>query len=194
VPAPSTNSPGFESGVTPATRRALLDLQRQIVALEARATAAESAIDILEAAVRSARFSLSANIAVAHNTNTAIPWNVRTGDDGLWDTANPTRLVAPSAGTYLVTSTVRTDSNPTSSGAVASWVSKNGTTGRLASTEFSQIGGIGESLAISTVVPMLAGDYLQVFFYQNSGISMAVWGDAQGIPNVTSASFTRIGP
>lgn len=141
--------------------------------------------------VISARLSISASTtSIANTTSTALSWDVRTGESVLWDVANPTRLVAPTTGLYLISGTARFDPAG-GAGAYACWFRKNAGSERFASVETSKLAGAVATMNISTVMPMMAGDYVTFVVYHSSGAAANINGDAV-VPLVTSATITRL--
>lgn len=93
-------------------------------------------------------------------------------DSELKDTAtmhdnstNPSRITVPSAGIYLVTGCVEFDLNAMGERVVA--IRRNGTT--VASNQNLGTGDIYDKVSISAIVECTAGQYIELFVWQNSG-------------------------
>lgn len=122
-----------------------------------------------------ARASKNALQAIANNAWTAVSWDVEDFDvGGLFDVATaPTKFTAPSNGYYLVTSTIRFD-NTTTTGYRAARILVNGT-GDIALVKHP--GGAGDGIPISQVVYLTAGDYVEIYVWQDSGGSVDILAD-----------------
>lgn len=85
---------------------------------------------------------------------------------GMHDSANPTRLTAPRDGAYLVTGTADFFVNP--NGARVFEIRENGATVLVSDTVYPD----DTDAVISTVAPLLAGDYVELRVKQDSGGSL----------------------
>ena len=115
-------------------------------------------------------------------SNTVVDWNGTIEDydtDGFHSTTtNSSRLTVPTglAGVYLVSFVLvipATASVPATSVASA-WIQKNASASRYAVQTVSNNTGNGVCLTGTEPIPLSVGDYLQVYAYQNSGISMTM--------------------
>jgi len=134
--------------------------------------------------------SLSADTAVADATVTKIPCNTEWIDtDNAYDNSTNYRFTVPSGkgGNYYVHASVR---NGTSSDfdSFYLYIKKNGSDYLFNSirSEFR------ETTEINNVVPLVAGDYLEMFVYQGTGGSINMTGSSTQ-PFATNFSGYRIG-
>jgi hypothetical protein len=89
----------------------------------------------------------------------------------VFNSTQPTRMTAPVAGRYLITATVRWASNAVGRRALA--LELNGTAAQIARSNVSPFlqGGaaFNPEQTVETVYKLNAGDYVEVWAYQNSG-------------------------
>lgn len=124
-----------------------------------------------------AQIILQTNQTVANVTDTIVDFSASSlsFDTGsFWSSSSPTRFTIPSTGYYLLTYGVAFEPNGT--GARDMLLRKNGTlllTGGNrpvpSSSAASLIGG-------SSIQSLTAGDYIELFVYQNSGSSLIIYG------------------
>lgn len=90
---------------------------------------------------------------------------------GVFNSAQPTRMTAPVAGRYFITASVRWASNATGRRALA--LELNGTAAQIARSNVSPFlqGGaaFNPEQTAQTIYKLNAGDYVEVWAYQNSG-------------------------
>lgn len=117
--------------------------------------------------VPSARVTRAANYSLASDVETALPFTVETEDtDGMVDLgAQPTRVTIKTPGRYLVTAAV--DYASSASGGRQVQIRVNGV--KVAATrrdgDASEVA--GTALDVSRVLRLAAGDYVELFAYQN---------------------------
>ena len=92
----------------------------------------------------------------------------------VFNSAQPTRMTAPVAGRYLITASVRWDSNANGRRALA--LELNGTAAQIARSNVSAYlqGGaaFNPEQTVQTIYKLNAGDYVEVWAYQDSGGSL----------------------
>lgn len=120
---------------------------------------------------------ITTNQPVSNNTNTPIFWNGEDldTDSGHSNVTNPSRYTVVTAGYYQLTPTVVWATN--GSGYRQIFVAKNGdTTHRYGMNNTFVLGVSGAQVCmnISVVLGLQAGDYVEVWVYQNSGGSLDV--------------------
>jgi hypothetical protein len=90
---------------------------------------------------------------------------------GVFSTTQPTRMTAPVAGRYLITASVRWASN--SAGRRALALELNGTAAQIARSNVSPYlqgaAAFNPEQTVGSVYQLKAGDYVEVWAYQNSG-------------------------
>lgn len=131
--------------------------------------------------------------SISSATGTAVQFNTENFDtDGFHDNVtNNTRLTAPSDGYYQVQATVAFASNTT--GYRAAWMTKNGTDSNpLKANYMVPIFQLvtGDTPVLPTpayIFSLVAGDYIEIVAYQNSGGSLNV------LQNYTGARIQRVG-
>jgi len=132
---------------------------------------------------------LSADQTIAHETITALAWNVENWDtDGFHDTVvNNTRLTVPAglAGKYLVALSVQWGNSD--AGLRQYMIRINGVT-MIANILLPNNGGGQDSYAFSIVWDLAEGDYLEALVWQGSGGNLVV----QGL-DTSNFSMTRLG-
>jgi hypothetical protein len=129
--------------------------------------------DSLEALAKPARCRVyrSAALSLANATTIAIAWDAEEWDtDAFHDLAtNTTRLTAPRAGIYLVRASVYYG---VAAGGVyrLAAISKNGT------TEYYNTNRNGTQVSVEVIgeVSMVAGDYIEILSYQDSGGALSL--------------------
>lgn len=126
------------------------------------------------AVVPAARVAGSIPIDIPGNAAfTALTFNVERFDTAdVHAPADPTRLTAPVAGIYLVSANVSWETN--ASGAREVNLRKNGSTLVLRDVVQPVGGGNTTEQAVSTIVALAAGDFVEVVLRQNSGSTLAI--------------------
>jgi hypothetical protein len=131
--------------------------------------------------IPAARAFNSAPIAIASGTTTTLTFNSESFDTaGLHSTtANTGRLVAPVDGLYQVTGGVRWSTSPAGSRFLA--INKNDGAWQAADWR-TAAGGTFDitDQSITTLVALVAGDFVAVEVYQDSGIGLTVGGGTGG--------------
>ena len=116
---------------------------------------------------------------ISTSTVTAVTFGTESVDIGGCANLNtyPTRLTAPVAGIYTVGYTLIFSAN--SAGGRQAWVSVNGGTVRWAEASVpSRSSNNYTSLGGTVVLNLAAGDYVEVYTYQNSGGNLGLFVDA----------------
>lgn len=139
-----------------------------------------------------ARVTHDADQAVSSGSSVALAFNTTSYDSSdFHDPAtNNTRLTAPEDGLYDVRAWIRWQSN--SDGRRQLNIRKNG------AAEFFGIVGVGASpsgntrVNISSLVPMLQGDYIELVVFQDSGISLNV--EALASENAPQMQIMKVHP
>lgn len=127
--------------------------------------------------------------SIANNTRTALLFDTVVADPhGMWNVAHKSRLVAPQNGTYLVTWCAGF-----SLAANASWESFIGKNGAAIFAPWKGSGLNGQSLAApgSYVLPLVAGDYVEIIVWHNAGSAQNTLVGADAYP---FAQLTWLGP
>ena len=121
----------------------------------------------------------SGALSAANNTQVLVPLDAEVFDtDVMHDlSTNPSRMIAKTAGKYLVTAGVTFPSNAT--GVRGLVVEKNAAGvqggGMIIGQDQLTIVGIGSAvLSVATQVVLAANDYLEIFVRQTSGAALAV--------------------
>lgn len=127
--------------------------------------------------VPQARVFNSANISITTATVTALTFNSERYDNGgLHDTgSNTSRLTAPITGLYSIGASVRYAANVT--GIRNTLIRLNGATFIATDTRTATAGGNATDVTLGAQYQMVAGDYVELVVFQDSG----------GALNVTSA-------
>jgi hypothetical protein len=125
--------------------------------------------------------------SISHNTETAIQYTSETFDTHNFhdNTNNNTRMTVPSGkgGLYLLTANANFASNST--GRRALLFRKNGST-TFAQSEWGNSASNAPHMNLSSMIDMVAGDYVEVFVFQSSGGNL-------NISTYLNASFIRLG-
>src|SRR5262249_29134626 len=109
-------------------------------------------------------------------SNTMVPFDGEESDSfGMHDPAQPTRLVAPIKGMYLVTGQV-TFSTGSTSGIRVLGVLPSDRVRTVANTYLapSNFGSVEQNLDIATQIPLDAGEWVEVLAFQNSGALLQI--------------------
>jgi len=126
----------------------------------------------------------NANQVIADVTETRVIWTTSqslTGNGLTWSAAtNPSRITCVNGGNYLFEYTGSYAANGT--GQRVFWLSKNGvTTGtasRFGNTVLINSGAaLDYDISSSRVIPLRAGDYVELWTYQNSGGNLNILGN-----------------
>ena len=107
------------------------------------------------------------------------------------NTTNNTRMTIPSGkgGKYLITWCVQWD-GPASSTSRESGIRKNGSSYPVAPYGAGTFNAINSS---SYILDLVAGDYIEIYVYQNSGNNLGYRGTTAGNGAVTNCSGTLLG-
>lgn len=114
---------------------------------------------------------------VSNSTSTVVSWTAKTSGSlaSMWSASSPTRLIVPSSGEYDLSLTVRWAANAT--GQRSCSYSVNGAA--LGPTSFfhtwNAVGGAfgSEQSAILRGIALTAGQYVELFLLQNSGVALS---------------------
>lgn len=107
--------------------------------------------------------------------------------DGMWDSANPTRLYARQPGLYMIVAQCHWPANAT--GVRELIVAKNGNTGnREIDAAVNNQGAVDFTQVVSGEALLAAGDYIEVYPWQNSGSNLT---PVNG--NLTRVHMIRVG-
>lgn len=122
------------------------------------------------------RLTKSATQSIPNTTTTAITFDVEDFDDGGMHstTTNTSRITVPTggAGTYLVGAHVEFAQNAT--GVRTLLITVNGTATQTTVRDNSPSGSSATRLACSSLVALVAGDYVEVLVVQTSGGNLNV--------------------
>lgn len=126
-----------------------------------------------EGRVVAARASLAATQSIADSTQVKVNWDTEDYDThAVMDIATNDRWTCPVAGKYTVKSLIEFSANATGQRAVTLY--KNG-------SAYAELGNIPQATAGasarvggSTDIDLVAGDYLEIFVFQNSGGSLSI--------------------
>lgn len=97
--------------------------------------------------------------------------------NNFWDAGNPSRLTVPRAGYYLVGGKIGWDINPTNVREVKLYINGSGATYAAMSNACIALSGVLTRLTIVFLVHLSAGDYVELFLWQNSGGALNHGGD-----------------
>lgn len=126
-----------------------------------------------------ARVYNNANIPVPTGTTFILSFNSqRWNDGGMYSSAATDRLTCQAAGKYAIIGNVRAI---VATGNWALQVNKNGTD-IIGMAVGLPRAGLGQRMIISTIDDLVAGDYLQLTFFQNTGATVNVEVGAQYSP------------
>lgn len=121
----------------------------------------------------SARVTRSTAQSIANATETAISFDtVRWDTDGMWDAANATRLTCQTAGKYLIVGNVRFAG--AAGGYRQAGIKINGTATYLAIDKSSSLDSATVDLNPVAVYDLAAGDFIELYVFQNSGGNLNV--------------------
>jgi hypothetical protein len=155
------------------------------IVTEAKLDEISTALNFLLAPPRCYAYK-TANGSLAHATWDALSLNAEAYDSGgIHDNAsNNSRLVAPETGLYEVKGNITYDIN--TNGLRGLNIRKNAASVQTAGTSLIMLtpdaNGTSETRVSSSVDhQMTAGDYLEIFAYQNSGGGLAVMGGTAGL-------------
>jgi hypothetical protein len=122
--------------------------------------------------------------SIPHATNTALTYSTEIYDtDGFHSTvSNTSRITIPTGlgGKYLVT--VNTLWAPNATGMNQIKVFKNTSTQEFVSADAVNNGSYYLGRSISFILNLVAGDYFEIFAYQNSGVSVDIYKRYQEYP------------
>lgn len=119
----------------------------------------------------------SAFHSIANTTNTAITFDLEDHDTNAFhdNVTNNSRITIPSGygGKYVVTFAI--DCNASITGSCSAWIVKNGNVAdRYGGATYSVSSAVDETLNGSAVLPLVAADYLEIYFYQSTGAAVEV--------------------
>jgi len=143
------------------------------------------------AAIPGARVRSNATQTINTSTATALTFNtVDQNTAGVFNAAQPTRLTAPVAGTYVVTASVSWSNN--ANGIRELHIRLNGGTTNLAIVSAGPtVGNPAPEQNVATTCHLNLGDYVEAVVWQTSGGSMDSWNSANDAPLLT---LNWIGP
>lgn len=115
-----------------------------------------------------ARATLTADEVIPNNTETAIPWDAVDYDtDSYWAASpNPTRFTVPTTGKYLVTGHIQFDPNNSGVRRLSVYVDGTRVNAHLGTANLT---GFAAWLTIAHVQELTAGQYVEIYAYQDSG-------------------------
>ena len=121
---------------------------------------------------------LDSSPSIANNTNTKLSWTTVAGSQigAIWSGTNPTRLVAPVAGWYLVLINVEWRSNSVNLRNIS--LLRNSAALQLDLQSQGAVGG-KSNLSAMALVQMTAAAYLEVQVFQSSGAGLTVHGGTE---------------
>lgn len=142
----------------------------------------------------SVRVEINSNHLIQDSTLTALSWDVEKWDTGcpgagVFDGANPSRLTACSAGKYLIFSNITWNNSAT--GYRFAGLRVNGAGQSIASQQTQGDSTANSDSSITTVVDLVAGDYVEVVVYHNRGVPLEV-SPASFPPANTSPAFGMV--
>ena len=158
--------------------------EERITTLETNDAVQDTDIDDLEAATTpyNCRVYINSAESIAGGTDTEIPWDAESFDNGgFWSSG--TDLVVPSgaAGTYIIVGQVQWDTNTTNKRTIQ--IEVNGTDVAETSVNIDQA---NETMQVSCIYPLVATDTVALEVLQTSGASRTV------LANTTWLSIARI--
>lgn len=135
----------------------------------------------------------SADQNISNGSITAVTWDTETADTNSYHStsSNTSRITIPTNGKYLLTYTLALAANATAQR--YAWIGKNGNTSdrfngyHLANAS----GGDKSAWGSHTVESCTAGDYYEVYIFQNSGGTLALAGGSS--PGASQFTITRLG-
>lgn len=130
----------------------------------------------LSAPVSRVSLGKSAATSIANNTITALPFDVEAYDTAeLHSTTTDTsRIVVPAGLAGLWTYGYSVDFAPNATGVRLAYIARNGSLTRYAFSEAPGTAGVNTSFTGTVDLNMAAGDYTEMFVYQNSGGALNV--------------------
>jgi hypothetical protein len=117
------------------------------------------------------------SLSVVDSFETAVPWTTESFDtSSMWSDAQPTRLTAPRTGIYRVSATVAFDPNGT--GVRELQIIRNGVSASILCFDRRAVSAAGERsyAAVSCLLTLAQGDYIEALVRQTSGGSLNVAG------------------
>jgi hypothetical protein len=135
-----------------------------------------------------ARVSIHTNRSITNAVFTPIEWTTEEYDVGSMVNlaVHPTRITIPVSGIYLITANMEWDAGTT--GLRSCMVIRNGID-VIASANAQRVGPLHTTrLSCSTMHPLNASDYLQLYAYHNDGGSL----DVVAVSDLTSMAVLRI--
>lgn len=131
----------------------------------------------------------SANISIPNGVETVLTLNSERWDNATIHStsANTSRMTAPVDGVYLITANIEFDANATGERYVA--IRLNGGTYLAAPTIDAAGGGLNTGFAFTRQYALSAGDYIEIWAFQNSGGALNVVASGNRSPEV---QMTRV--
>jgi hypothetical protein len=132
----------------------------------------------------------SSGQSISNTTSTAITFDTETFDTDGFHTSSDAKITIPSgkSGKYLIVVQITISENATGLRSYA--LKKNGTTLKdMTQVSAGGFSGSYPEMAASTIVDVVATDYLEIFFYQNSGSTLTI----VQTPELTTYSGTFLG-
>ena len=132
----------------------------------------------------------SSGQSISNTTATAITFDTETFDTDGFHTGSQARITIPSgkSGKYLIVVQITVSENAT--GLRSYGLKKNGTTLKdMTQVSAGGFSGSYPQIAASTIVDVVATDYLEIFFYQDSGGTRTIVES----PELTTYSGTFLG-
>ena len=119
-------------------------------------------------ALPGARVYGNANQSIGNNSNTALNFTTSVYDQAeFWNVANPSRLTIAIPGIYDIRGIVRFAPNATGGRAIG--IVLNGVVSGLSWTLVSGLATYDCVIGVSTLYPLVAGDYVEIYAWQVSG-------------------------
>lgn len=130
-------------------------------------------------------------VTTATVTAMSFDTDVYGGANGFWTIGDPTKLYAPVSGIYLVVGTGGFEAHST--GGRQFWLRKNGAGDYPCevSNKTRDDGGQWHT-TISATVDLQAGDYMEIYVYQNTGGNLNLEGTAPNNPSFSMALISDL--
>lgn len=132
---------------------------------------------------------LSGNPSIPNNVTTKISWDsVAFSAGGIWNVANPTRLVAPVTGKYLLFVNLEWRSNTNNLRNIS--ISRTGGGAAIYDLQSQGASGGKSNLSGKLILSMSATNYIEIMGFQSSGGSLTLHG---GTRDRTRAAMIFLG-
>ncbi len=119
--------------------------------------------------------SRNATQSVNNGTFTTITWDTGDSNDhGIWNAGNPTRLTVPAGEGGLYFGYAKISYAANSNGVRYIYLNKNGAGTNFLDNQNANGSGVPTYKSFSFLIPLLAGDYLTMQAYQDSGGSLNI--------------------